>query len=152
MKPRFSVRALLIAVFCLGFLCWWHDRPRRVARKLQEAVVEGRYEAADSMIAAPGHRVLDRLTKTGRNSIESKGIIQTPSQWLRGECGVMLEVSDSQRVFLTMHAVADAHGVSHLDTSFIDASGKPTPMKNSGPDTASNAPPPSKRISAAPAE
>lgn len=108
MKLRFSLRTLLIIVCLLGLLCWRHDRPRRVAKRFHEAIIEGRYEVADGMISEPKHRALNRFMRTGRNTCESKGLTQTPSQWLRGECGVFLEVKDAQRVFLALHAVADA--------------------------------------------
>ena len=95
MKLRFSLRTMMILVTCAAALCWWRDRPRRLAERFVEAVEAGRYEAADAMSSDPDDESIAQFMKRDdRNRIHAIREAQTPGEWLRGQCRVALRVHD----------------------------------------------------------
>ncbi len=95
MKLRFSLRTLLILMTCAAALCWWRDRPRRLADQFVEAVEAGRYEAADSLFSDSEQRsIVEFMERDDRNRIDAKREPQPPGEWMKGRCSVALTLVD----------------------------------------------------------
>jgi hypothetical protein len=114
MKLRFSLRTMLILVTLVAALCWWRDRPRRLADHFVEAVEAGRYEAADSLFSDSGQRsIVEFMERDDRNRIHAKRKPQSPSEWLKGQCGVALTLVDFGGLGgdIVVHMQATSHGM-----------------------------------------
>lgn len=96
MKLRFSLRTLLIFMTCAAALCWWRDRPRRMADRFVEAIESGRLEAADAMFVRDQQGLLARfLQRDERNQLRGAWRVpQTSREWIYGQCRIAMKFLD----------------------------------------------------------
>jgi hypothetical protein len=61
MRPRFTIRALLILMAVVAFACyWWVGRPAIFARRFADALARDDVAAADAMCLDPNRRFINR--------------------------------------------------------------------------------------------
>jgi hypothetical protein len=96
MKLRFSLRTLLILMTFAAALCWWRDRPRRLADRFVDAIEAGNFEAANSMIVDRQWEVFAAFLKRDeRNRIlDAARETQTSREWINGQCRVAVTFLD----------------------------------------------------------
>lgn len=122
MKLRFSLRTMLILVTCVAALCWWRDRPRRLAVQFADAIEAGRYDEADAMVVEPMRREIAAfVTQDDRNRIDAQRERQSPADWLRGRCEVLLQLEDFHGLGNSMTGIAavTSQGVASLEFDLI---------------------------------
>jgi hypothetical protein len=100
MKLRFSLRALMILMTCAAVLCWWRDRPRRMANRFIDAIDSGRLEAADAMFVNDQQGLLVRfLQRDERNQV--RGAVRVPQtswEWINGQCRIAMTFLDFEHL------------------------------------------------------
>jgi len=114
MKLRFSLRTMLILTACAALFCWWRDQPRRIANQFVAAVENGQYDVADSFFSDGTHPFMVRVIEgDDRNRIDAKRQVQTPGEWLRGDCLVEVRVEDFRGLgaTITLNVTATASGI-----------------------------------------
>lgn len=117
MKLRFSLRTMMILVTCAAALCWWRDRPRRIAHCFADAVNGGQYGDAEELIVDADQQAFAKfMRREARNEATATVRRQTSHEWLRGECQVAISLEDFAGLGATlqMHAVATTNGVDRL--------------------------------------
>ncbi len=82
MKPRISLRGLLVLTTCLAAVCWWRDRPRQIANRFVAAIEAGDYEAADAMFVR-GRSLYDETV--GHATFSASQYKPSLADWMRGE-------------------------------------------------------------------
>lgn len=105
MKPRFSLKLLLIVVTAAALFCFWRTRPAAIADRFAACVETGQYAAADRLVRirqpAPRYNAMytetpDRFSDwrqqqpTLRVSVRRE--TQSPVDWLTGHCGGVIQV------------------------------------------------------------
>jgi len=115
MKLRFSLHTTLILMTCAAALCWWRDRPRRLAEQFVEAVNAGDYESADAMFVDEQREAIARfLERDDRNRlIKAEREVQTASEWINGQCRIVTHFVDFQGLggYVTVAMLATNSGV-----------------------------------------
>ncbi len=96
MKLRFSLRTMLILMTCAAALCWWRDRPRRMADQFVDAIEAGDFEAAKAMIVDRQREVIACfLERDVRNRIlDGERETQSSWEWINGQCRVAVTFLD----------------------------------------------------------
>jgi hypothetical protein len=115
MRPRFSLRSLLV-VFTLAIVfCVWRDQPRKVANRFVAAVDAQRYAAADALLTNRDEQLVAQfVARDDRNQIGAERLPQSLTEWLSGKCHVAVSLKDFQGLGgdIVIHMQADARGMS----------------------------------------
>lgn len=95
MKPRFSLKLLLMAVTATAAACYWVCRPGQIADRLIAAVEAGDDAAADAMFTEARHARFSRWSRwrrheklDGRLDLELEKLPRTWADVVAGRCRV----------------------------------------------------------------
>jgi hypothetical protein len=125
--PRFSLRTLLILTACLAALCYWRDRPRRLARQFANAINARDFTAANQLFSDPLQQLPDKM---GPRIWRGVCVPQSASDWIRGECFLnMVLPLDGQKISVPL--VAESNGVKYLGGFSFVPGGKRQPVATS---------------------
>jgi hypothetical protein len=83
MKPRFTIRVLLILTACLAAFCYWRDRPRQIANQFVAAIESGDYKLAESMFKTH-YSALTTMPPPRPPYWVADPLGQGPSDWFAG--------------------------------------------------------------------
>ncbi|MAT70822.1 MAG: hypothetical protein CMJ58_15005 [Planctomycetaceae bacterium] len=85
MKPRFSLKLLLMAVTATALFCYWRTRPAAISHRFVEAAAKGDYATADQLLITPSMRKLDQWERENREiRVWLHPQKQTVLDWLAG--------------------------------------------------------------------
>jgi hypothetical protein len=88
MRPRFSLRTLLILTALAATACWWVTPPTVVANRFLRAMQARDFAAADQFFSDPSNAVQSRIREVVGNwplmSTESMLVKATWADWLTG--------------------------------------------------------------------
>ena len=105
MKPRFSLRVVLVVTAVVAVACWWRVRPTRVADQFVRAVAAGDYQRADKLFANQEHAFVAKFMADYRNKAKALAVRQSMAQWLAGQCEISLDLIDHRGLGANMHFV-----------------------------------------------
>jgi hypothetical protein len=92
-KLRFSLRCLLVLAACVAALCYWHERPRRIAEQFVEAIRAGDYKLAEAMfVAGSDYNPLSNKPAAAKEW-KATTVEQTTKDWLAGRCFVLISTN-----------------------------------------------------------
>jgi hypothetical protein len=93
MRPRFSLRGVLILTAIVAVFCGWRDRPRQVAKRFVAALEAKDQAALERLIV--DHARFERMLRILQNAA-SEGTAQregqTFAEWLKGQCRVQFTI------------------------------------------------------------
>lgn len=124
MKPRFSLRAMLVLTTLVGLACLWRSRPARVADKFARAVNAGDLVRADAMFHQNKHAfVAEFIDRDSRNRATARAASQSVKEWLLGSCHVDVELIDFEGLGATVQVAVpvDALGLNASRSSSDDS-------------------------------
>jgi hypothetical protein len=87
-RPRFSLRGLLLLTVGVALVCYWQDKPRRVANEFAALLEAGDTDAANSMTFVGEHRWSTSFHGSG---YEVTPAGQSPNEWLRGRYAIVIK-------------------------------------------------------------
>jgi hypothetical protein len=115
MKLRFSLRTMLIFMTCAAALCWWRDRPRRLADRFVDAIAAGDYAVADALLVDEQKELVARfLDRDERNRIlKAERERQTSREWINGQCRIAMTFVDFEGLggYVTVVMMATNGGI-----------------------------------------
>jgi hypothetical protein len=117
LRPRFSLRMLLMLTTCVALFCWWRQRPAVIADKFIDAVKARDYAAADALFQRPQTGFVEEfMRRDDRNRITVTREPQTAGDWLKGVCrmSVALEDFSGLGASIVIHFTSDATGVRNF--------------------------------------
>src|SRR5687768_9737013 len=122
MKPRFSLRALLIIVACLAALGYWRNRPRQIADQFVAALVAGDYQLANSLFVAEYDQANAFIADDSAAEFWAERQSQSTTEWLRGECGAKF-IGKGTAFGIDGTAIVTGRGIERVELN----ARKPTP-------------------------
>jgi hypothetical protein len=94
MKPRFSLRTLLVVITIVALLAWWQTSPARLADRLVSYIETGRYAEAEILLGKK-NTITGKMNRTARREISAAREPATWVDWLKGVSRVRLVIVDS---------------------------------------------------------
>jgi hypothetical protein len=113
MRPRISLRTLLLLTAVVAALCCWRDRPRQIANRFVTAFNSNNVEVTDSLFSAYVRcsTLFPFVQRT--EAFTAVREPQSLADWLKGEARILFHVKGSW--LQDGYAVATASGISRWD-------------------------------------
>jgi len=116
MKPRFSLKLLLLLVALTGLACFWRSRPARLAATYSRLIDDYDFAAADALLIDDQSQRLHELRKTSRYiNVRLEFEPQSVREWMTGECRgwIIVKIGTGKlgSAIAESPVLATAHGV-----------------------------------------
>jgi hypothetical protein len=128
MRPRISLRGLLILTALLAAFCYWRNRPRQIASQFVAAIEAGDYAFADTLVVDDDGTFSMRECAGPAGEFWIVRVPQTSTDWLNGQCRITF-VGKGSAFGVDGTVAATASGIRKLKISRSDYGGI-NPLKN----------------------